>query len=332
MKESFLEDFENEVKNIRLYLEHIETVDDLVIKNKSVKTQNLNNFKEHMQNFKLSKKLFEYKSIIISLYGLLENTISQWIQEHINNVSKIVSNYEQLDTKFKDNHFMLSIKLISLIMEGKNSKYEEINKEDILKKLYTSISTQSAELNSEAYIPISGNLKHSKIIDAFKPLQINDLDSKLSSEKFKIDDLVNRRNEIGHGSKIDEILDISMYLDYTDSLKKYMAVIFEAISEKELEYKSIHQYQQIQTIHKILKNSILCFELQNNSLKKGDFIIIKSAENVFFKRTIIDIQINKKSVDNAQTNNKLDIGIDLGVGKQIKANQTFYIKKANQWT
>lgn len=323
-----LEEFNTNLKIIEDYVHHIKSVDNLMDNMKSIKHESLLDFTNHMKTFNTHKKLFEYKSIIISLYGLLENTISKWIQEHIENISKIVSNYEQLDTKFKDNHFMLSIKLISLIMEEKHSKYQEINKEDILKKLYNSLSTQNTELNSEAYIPITGNLKHSKIIEAFKPLQIN-LDYKLTNEKSKIDELVTRRNDIAHGQVIDDILNISMFPKYIESLKLYITKIYDSIYEKELEYKSIHQYEQIQIVHNVINNSILLFELQNNSVKIGDFMIIRSAEDIFFTKTIQDIQIEKKSVKEYRTTDKIDIGINLGKdGQNIKLNQIFYLKKA----
>ena len=222
---------------------------------------------------------------------------------------------------------MLSIKLISLIIEEKHSKYQEINKENILRKLYNSLSSQKTELNSEAFIPLSGNLKHSKIIEAFKPLQIN-LDYKLVNEKSKIDELVSRRNDIAHGQVIDDILNISMFPEYIESLKIYVTKIYNSIYEKELEYKSVHEYEQIETVHNVINNSILLFELQNNRLKIGDSIIVKNAENTFFSKIIQEIQIEKENVNEYQAINKINIGINLGQNEpNIKSNQTFYLKK-----
>lgn len=325
--QSLLDEFNINLKTIEDYIHHIQSVDNLMDNMKSIKHESLLDFTNHMKTFNTHKKLFEYKAIIISLYGLLENTISKWIQKHIENVSKIVSNYQELDDKFKEHHFMLSIKLISLIIEEKHSKYQEINKENILRKLYNSLSSQKTELNSEAFIPLSGNLKHSKIIEAFKPLQIN-LDYKLVNEKSKIDELVSRRNDIAHGQVIDDILNISMFPEYIESLKIYVTKIYDSIYEKELEYKSVHEYEQIETVHKVINNSILLFELQNNRLKIGDSIIVKNAENTFFSKIIQEIQIEKESVNEYQAINKINIGINLGQNEpNIKSNQTFYLKK-----
>ena len=326
MKENFLKDFEEEIKIINLYLQHIENVDSLVIKNKFIKSQTFNSFEKHMRQFNLSKKLFEYKSIVITLYGLIENTISQWIQEHVQNISIIVNNFSDLTESFQNQHFSQSIKLIANINDNKYLKFNNIDKKDILKKLNSTIFTPTDFLlNPEAYIPISGNLKHSKIIEAFKPLEI-EFDAKLNSYKNKIDELVSRRNDIAHGEKIDDILDISMYSDYIDSLKAYMTIIFETINEKELEYESLFSYIKIEKIYNIYNNSILCFQLEDNKINVDDTVIVKSAKNDFFIKKVLDIHINKKSVQYVNAIDKVrDISVNLE--KNIKCNQTFFIKR-----
>jgi hypothetical protein len=174
---------------------------------------------------------------------------------------------------------------------------------------------------------MSGNLKHSKIVDAFKPLEI-DFKNKLDRDKIGIDDLVNRRNDIAHGERIDEFLDISMFQEFTQTLKSYMTKIFHSIIEKELEYQSIHNYIKIETVYNIYKSSILCFQLKDNSVNIGDILIIKNIENNFFQGTIIDIEKDKIKQDKIETNTELDIGIELGdLEQNIKPNQVFFIKK-----
>ena len=328
MNQLLLDNFYKNLQNIEDYIVHIELVDNLINNNKNIKSETLNKFEEHMKVFHVNKRLFEYKSIIISLYGLIENTIALWIQEHVNNIPKIFNCYHDLEEKFRDTHFNLSIKLISILMENKHLKYEGINKEDILKRLHNAvISTNNFALNNEAYIPVSGNLKHSKIIEALKPLEIN-LDNILETEKHKIDELVKRRNDIAHGETIDEILNISMFAEYIENLKTYMPKIFNSMIEKELEYQSKKNYAKIEKIYNVFNNSILCFQLENNTIEVGDVVIIKSAENNFFQKKILEIKINNQNFPLVNASNThIDVGINLGVEEtNIKTNQIFFIK------
>ena len=71
-----------------------------------------------MHSFGKSKKIFEYKAIIISLYGIIEKYIGIWIQEHIDTLPNIIKNYNDLPSTLRKNNFDLSIKLISLINEN----------------------------------------------------------------------------------------------------------------------------------------------------------------------------------------------------------------------
>ena len=86
--QSLLDEFNINLKTIEDYIHHIQSVDNLMDNMKSIKHESLLDFTNHMKTFNTHKKLFEYKAIIISLYGLLENTISKWIQKHIENVSR----------------------------------------------------------------------------------------------------------------------------------------------------------------------------------------------------------------------------------------------------
>jgi hypothetical protein len=134
MQQDLLDNFFNEINIIEKYIEYISLVE-----------KNLKSFTEvtiFLKDFSVNKKIFEYKAIIISLYGILENTITLWIQEHVKNITKIVSSYNNLEKKFRDNHFSLSIKLISLINENRYSKYETIDKEYVLNKLHDAIKSK----------------------------------------------------------------------------------------------------------------------------------------------------------------------------------------------
>ena len=349
MQEISLQNFEKDIFNIKEYIKHISLVDKIESSNRDIDTESLKEFCEHIHSFSTGKKIFEYKAIVISLYGILEKYINNWVKEHTELLPHLAKKYDDLPEKIRKKHFDLSIRLISLVSENRLSKYEYLQKEDILINLSSCLdSSFPYTLNGEAFTPFSGNLKHQKIVDAFNNLDIdlfgtlktnsglkelwaeeygNNIESR-GSELFSIiDDLVARRNDISHGVNIDDILNITRFSEYIEFLEHYGIAIFEAILEKEIEYESKYIFEKIENIKNVFNSSILCFEIENSHIKVGDYIIVQ-ANNRFIKKEIVSIEVNKESVDDMFFNKKTDIGVNLGKG--ITENQVFYIKKYNK--
>lgn len=346
MQDIFLKNFKDDINSVKEYIKHIDLINRIEFNNRSTSEESLIIFFEHMRDFGKDKKLFEYKSIIISLYGVLEKHIGIWIKEHIDVISEIASNYNELPEILRNNNFDLSVKLISIVREDKFVKFENLNSEELLTNLSHCINNASDyRLNSDAFLPLSGNLKHSKIADAFRSLDIQ-LVAKLKANKefslflerkygnnisnkgddlfSTIDDLVIRRNEIAHGVNIDSILGITEFDFYIDFLEKYGEAIFETIVEKEYQYKANYSFKEIKNIRGVYKKgSILCFEIGDHIIKTGDHIIIKTPEGQFIKKDILEIQKDNVTYDELSIDEKVDIGIDLGKG--ITKKQTFYI-------
>jgi len=244
----------------------------------------------------------------------------------------------------------LSIKLISLIIDNRFDKYEHLRKEDLLVKLSSCIKEPlNYNLNSESFIPRSGNLRHPKIVEAFnllgfelsRELKGHSNFSELLKDKYghiantkddllfeKINDLVTRRNDIAHGVNIDNILGITEFDDYIKFLEKYGEAIFETLVEKEVEYEAEFLCQKITNVKKIFNNRILCFEIEHGNIKVGDCVIIENSNSYFFKKVILKIQKNRETFDEINVTKKTDVGLDLG--GDIKENQIFYIKKLDK--
>lgn len=329
MDKIYLDDFIQDINNIREYINYINTVNQLKKDTKHIKSIGLIKFNKQLNKLNRKKKLFEYKAIIISLYGILENTIAKWIQKHVQNISFIVSDYNRLEEKFRDEHFNLSIKIIMMINESRYSKFDNMDKESILKNLNQSIvRANDFELNSEVYIPMSGNLKHSKIVDAFKPLNIelNFLSTTLHREIIKIDDLVGRRNDIAHGVEIDDILAISEFEDFISVLEKYMTSIFNVVSKKEIEYEFEHQSMKYIDEPKefFKKNTVCIVNIEDIEIKVGDRLFIEKANKVLIA-TILNIKKDNISVESA---NNGELGLELDI--PIKKNSKVWKKELNQ--
>jgi len=131
--------FKNDIKQIQEYLQHIKHVEDILYyqitneDNTDIKLL-INTLKTHNQNFITDRRIFEYKAIIISLYGLLEKYIELWLKEYLNSLSLIIKDYNLIEEKIREKHFELSIKLIPYTSK-EYAKFKGITKEMIVKKL-----------------------------------------------------------------------------------------------------------------------------------------------------------------------------------------------------
>lgn len=347
-----LERFKAEVNQIREYLKHIQYVNDVVgyavleEDNQEIKAL-LNTLKEHDRSFRTDKRVFEYKAAIISLYGLLEQYVETWIKEYLDSLSSLVPEYNQIDEKIRNNHFELSLKLIDIIISREVAKYQHLTKEEVLRKLNNCMFTPiNYQINTEAFVLSSGNLKHNKIVDLFKLLNV-DLNSELikseslnkeiglqsnqisNTEKYilynKINDLVERRNQIAHGSEILDILGISGLEPYIQFLEVYCQTIFETLFEKFIKQESIHSFQKIEKVLNIFRSQILAFEIDNYTIKVGDMLIVETSEGRFYKKPILDIQLNNITHQKLTLSEKTNISVC--VDHKIKETQTFYIVK-----
>lgn len=335
MQNILLENFTKEINNTKEYINHIKLVNEIERTNINTDVKSIQDFSNHFIEFKREKKLFEHKAVIINLYGILESTITIWIKEHISNIPKLIENYNNLNDQFRENHFNLSIKLIGLIK--KNSKYEDLDKEEIINKLNSSMKNPSNFiLNEEAYIPQSGNLKYLKIQEAFKYLDI-DLEKKLliqiSKHNFDrltniIDTLVLLRNDIAHGNVIENRLDITEFDEYITSLEEFIKHIFITLEEKEIEYESKIKYSRITGEIKVFKKNILDFNIENQEIKKGNYLIIRDNKGMYLKKEILDIHLNRKSYNNLVIIKEENVCIL--VKDSIKNNQEFYIRKKQE--
>lgn len=264
-----------------------------------------------------SKRKFDYSSIIISLYGLVENYVEKFCFQYSEKVQEIYPTYDLLETKLKDNHFSLSIELIKKITETKHLKFANINKENVINNLSNCITgQQNYKLNKEAFALNTGNLKHSKICDTIRNFNIN-LEDKLKNKLginvqtengFNlIDELVQRRNEIAHGNT-ENILDISEIFPYVDFVEKYLINIGFVLNDEivQLRYQLKKKKCKLISNIKIFKGNILGIPNGKNlNLNIDDEILIEKSNNITMSSKIVDI----RQFENEDVTIKLDHNI-----------------------
>ena len=204
------------------------------------------------------------------------------------------------------------------------------------------------KFNTEAFVLFSGNLKHRQIAKIFELINVNlnetlkknvTLNQYLKNDRGitnisnidteilynKINDLVERRNQIAHGSELDNILDISELENYIHFLEIYCEALFEILSKELIKKESSYTFQKIEKVVKIFDNKILAFEIENYTIRVGDILIVETIENKFSRKTIQKIELNKKPYTELTVIEKTNIAIL--VEPSIKENQKFYIVK-----
>jgi hypothetical protein len=309
-----------DLSELRDYLQFVDQIKNDILKTSS----NFSYLKSR------SKKKFDYTSIIISLYGFIENYIEKFCFEYIENIEKIIPSYELLEVKFKENHFNLSIELVKKISDNKHAKFAHINKEKVITNLNHCITIRkNYKLNKEAFTINTGNLKHSKIRDIYMVMNIP-LDEKLkqidgfnlNTENVfnKIDDLVDRRNEIAHGN-IQDILDSTAILPYIDFVDKYLVSIGKILQNELIQLNYLNKKNNSILINKttVYKGNILgILDAIDLGLKVGDEILIEKSN----KRLISSEIINIKHFESGTVTIKLN--------KNIRASNKFYKYKVTK--
>lgn len=337
MDNGSLHDFLKEIELVQDYLTHIQHVDDIVATRLTGGGANFRAFykslKSHAIQFHVSKKVFEYKATIISLYGLLEKFIEIWIKDYLNAISILQPNYHFLDEKLKDSHFMLSLKLVNTLQTRESAKYAHITKEQVLSRLTHCIDISvHYRLNSEAFVLLSGNLKHDRISDLLKYINI-DLNLCLKRNEnfmaylqdnlqimnlanldtsrlyYKINELVDRRNEIAHGAETLNILSIAELRKYIDFLEKYCTAVFEALFEELIKNQAKIECKRVDVIHNVWQNSIIGMEVESVKIEVGDFLIIETPNGNFLKKEILEIQINNNQFSSITIEDKTNVAL-----------------------
>lgn len=348
MDTTSLANFEKEVAQIRWYILHTQLVEDVVeypISARDAYIPGLVQLKYHRSSDS-GRKMFEYKAIIISLYGLLERYVEIWIKDYTDNISSLIP-YNELDEKIRKSHFELSMKLVSMLMEDKWDKYDFLSKEEVLKNLHSCVENQSNyKLNTDAFTVQSGNLKHKRIVIIFDNLNIKLNDKLIKNENLnqeigiasnkiggtekkvlyaKINDIVDRRNDIAHGAEVDNLLRSSELIPYVNFLEKYCRAVFEVLMQEYLRLESIHKFRQIEVVHKVLKHSIVAFQIEQYIINKGDVIIIETTEGRFYKTPILELQKDDEQYSTLEITDKTDIAVRIDV--HINKNCKFYIER-----
>jgi hypothetical protein len=282
-----------------------------------------------------SKKVFEYNSVIISAYGILENFLENVVLQYLDVLTALCHSYKSLPTEIIDNHFDLSAQLIKNLDKPKYAG--KISKEIIITNLHSCIINKKYKINSLAYIHHTSNFRHDTVVTLMKQIGVKDLTNKLlncnlftshiqsryqtknlaalRSEKiFSIlDELAQRRNDVSHGVN-GNIISRAYQQDFLEYIKAYIQSIYFILKQELYLIAQSHLSKiKIIDIKHCFKKHIICFGHAQGTLAIGDAVMVQPNVSYPERRlsTVNRIQVCRNDYDIIDWDKQVDICMEL---------------------
>jgi hypothetical protein len=257
------------------------------------------------EHFRLrnNKGRFDYNTVIVSLYGYLERYIEDLIGEYLEQVAGFVPKFLDLPPTVQANHLPLSIEL------ARKADYQRyassVRPEEVVAKLHACYaSPDKYELNVVAFAQHSANfrqavvtqtfaqcgigdvgqgIKHSEPFTAFLKAEDPELDVSLYVSRdddvvfSRLNDLANRRNDVAHGSPVDDTLSRDLLRGYVRFIEAYADALALVVYERTLPFLLTAAIPLGNAI-KVINNSIVCINLPDGEIAVGDTLIAKTRD------------------------------------------------------
>ena len=294
------------------------------------------------------KRRYDYNSIIISLYGQLEQYLENIAASYIAELNAFVDSFENLPDKIKKNHLVQSIALINKVQSKGYSG--NIQPSSIIANLNSCQSRLTYKLNARAYSLHTANFRSSVIDDLFSNIGVTRMTQKILREPIfynqfqkldnfepenlsydiafeKLNDLSNRRNSIAHGVQGD-ILSLNICQDYVSAIYYLGVSIFKILYRKLLKL-----YINIQSIDCGAPSAVY---------KQGRVIVLNVVNTTFTKQSkivginenstvvcdILGIQLDGNSVQELlESDQEIEVGILLD--KKLRQSHRINIVNGN---
>lgn len=218
-------------------------------------------------------KIFTYQNAIISLYGYLERFIEDIIDEYLRNIHNACTEFNCLPLAIKKNHFNSSLDLLLKTQRLKSLTPEQrkLRIKSTVGNMYSCLLEDKGYfINYEAFTTHNSNFRYDSIHEIFSRVGINRISRDcLNSKEFlraiaqkhyiddttekkilvsllisELDDLAQRRNEIAHGARIDELESIELLITRIMLIRAYGVAINEVVTS----YLNIFLYDATEKI------------------------------------------------------------------------------------
>jgi hypothetical protein len=313
---------------------------------------------EHYYENRALKKRYDYNSIIISLYGLVEQYLEVLMQDYLELLQQIVPSYSVLPQSIINNHVAVSFELIK---QTEQSRYRGSNtKGMIISRLNSCLSDpQNYRLNAEAFCHHSANFRSNVIDEFFRQVgflnimqeivgnktfknllieldlsELHDRFEKLADKKTKEDkasslqerafyflnDLADRRNEVAHGIS-SQLLAHDILLTYVHFLEIFCETVYDVLFQNLLRKEIEFRGVSIGKPTAIYKDGyVACVWSNKAHIKKDDYIVGQNANEIVLGK-VCDIQIENVEVDEVASK----VSVEVGLRTDCKLRKTYHL-------
>ncbi|MGH1285117.1 HEPN domain-containing protein [Bacillus toyonensis] len=303
-------------------------------------------FKGFIEHYRLfsNKQIFEYNTIIISMYGYFEAFIEDIIKAYILNLSEFINDFKKMPLKIQENHSALSAILIQNLTLPKYQNVTTVDKV-IINAHSCVIGNNNYTINLDAYTYHTSNFRNGSVDEFFTKVGINQISSLiLCHPRFeqylieneinkavafeKIDDLAERRNQVAHGGHT-ELLSLDILLDYINFFELYSGTFYEVLMMEIVKFR-LENDLAIISLEPPLETygrHIACFNIVDRKICVGDSIYAKTnnpSEPVRYG-IIESIRCNDQSCQVIEATESVHVG--LKVNFKVRENYQFYVEQ-----
>ncbi|MGD0466818.1 MAG: MAE_28990/MAE_18760 family HEPN-like nuclease [Terriglobales bacterium] len=302
---------------------------------------------------KNNKARYDYNTIVISLYGYLERFIEDLIGEYLALVSSNVPTFAELPLPIQGNHLALSLEL------ARKADYQRyagsVRVDDIVARLHACFNTPDKyQLNDQAFAQHSANFRQSVVAATFTQSGIADIGQSLrQAEPFtaflkeedperdmqtylaggddvvfaRLNDLANRRNDVAHGTPVDDILSRDLLRSYIGFIEAYASGLALVVYERSLPFM-LKRAVALGAAITVIDHRIVCVNLPAGKITVGDTLIAKTQDTSrpYKGGPIKEIEQNHVQVNTIEGGPGVQIGMLIEFG--AKNNQEFYFLNA----
>jgi RiboL-PSP-HEPN len=336
---------------LRHYLDGLDKQDRLLALNPETCGDGKQQVKELQDHFrtKNNKARYDYNTIVISLYGYLERFVEDLIGEYLTLISSYVPTFSELPSPIQGNHLPLSLEL------ARKADYQRyagsVRVDDVVARLHACFNTPDKyQLNDQAFAQHSANFRQSVVATTFSQFGIADIGPSLrQAEPFaaflekedperdvqtylaggdevvfaRLNDLANRRNDVAHGTPVDDILSRDLLRSHIGFVEAYASGLALVVYERSLPFM-LKRAVALGSPIAVYDHRIVCVNLPAGQITVGDTLIAKTPDisRPFKAGTIREIEQDHIQLNTINGGPGVQIGMLVEFG--AKDNQEFY--------
>ncbi|MFZ4522748.1 MAG: MAE_28990/MAE_18760 family HEPN-like nuclease [Bacteroidales bacterium] len=320
-------------KLITFFNSEIKLLADFDLSENNINNEILGELSTNLKIFHISKRQFNYNSIIISLYGSFERFIENILISYIDIMNRLIDKYDRLPEAIIKNHFTLSLSLLNKIEQPKYTG--PLKKEEIISNLHTCINiNEGYQINKDAFSQHTANFRLQVIDESFAHIGIQAISSQikkhewfykyiiLKTEKNEgdvisleesfhlLNDLAERRNDVAHGVA-SEILQNEILLEYIEFFEVYLEALSQVLNQEYLHIELKNTGKKLGNITDVFHDGkVICIFSNNISIKIGDFLIGYN-ESKIVKAKIANLKLDGANIEFVDDQNNYELGIEI---------------------